>query len=165
MSAEQGLAAGPGQPADVGAYAVELMRLLLHVSPGPIAIRTSRPGRHEVTTEAGTPIAKFTRAPDAALFVRALADLRAQTAAVVDVLAQHRDNGAGCCEQDGQQVPCTTRQLIIAQLGPRVRALEASGGADGRDQRLGLLPRQGSRAAGRPRLGPAVEPPRRVGGT
>lgn len=104
---------------DVGDYLAGLMKTLLRASPGPLVIRRSG-AWHEVAVVGGAPIAKFTRGPDSVLFVRAWADLRVGTAALVEVVAQHRDDGSGCCGHDGQQVPCTTRRLVISQLGPRI---------------------------------------------
>lgn len=115
-----------GDGADVWAYLASLMRTLLRVSPGPFATRRIRGGWHEVSAGGRDAVARFTRPPDAALFVRAVADLRAVTAALLEVLTLHLDDGAGSCRQDGQQVPCTTRRAITDQLGPRITALQTA---------------------------------------
>ena len=124
MSADEEVEYGDG--IDVGDYLAELTKMLLRVSPGPLTIRRSPGSWHQVAAAGGAPVAKFTRVPDAVLFVRALADLRAGTAALIEVLTQHGDDGSGFCGQDGQTVPCTTRRLVLEQLGPRIVALDAA---------------------------------------
>ena len=67
-------------------------------------------------------LATFAREADARLFARGLGDLRSLAAAVVETLGLHRDTGGGLCAQDGQPMPCLTRQVLIAQLGSRAVA-------------------------------------------
>lgn len=122
MSTDEEVEGGDG--VDVGDYLAELMRMLLRVSSGPLTVRRVPGSWHEVAAVGSAPVAKFTRQADAALFVRVVGDLRAETAALVEVLTQHRDDGSGSCGQDGQPVPCTTRRLVLAQLKPRAVALE-----------------------------------------
>jgi hypothetical protein len=106
--------------APVGAYLAELMTCLRQASPGPL--RTSRrpSGSVQVTAASGRrrPVATFTKAGDAAVFVRAVADLRALTGAVCEVLAGHHDAGDHCCSACRQTMPCATVRVITAELGP-----------------------------------------------
>lgn len=111
--------------ADIGGYLAGLMKLVLRASPSPLVIRQQRRGGYAVeAASGGAPVARFTREPDAELFIRALGDLRAQSAALVEVLGQHQDGGTGVCRQDSQPVPCTTRRILAAELGPRAATLE-----------------------------------------
>lgn len=104
----------------VGGYLADLARLTARGSAGPFRLGRADDGGHTVTpTEGRRPLAIFARRPDAELFVRALPDLRAMAAALVETLGLHRDAGGGVCAQDGQQVPCLTRRVLIAQLPPR----------------------------------------------
>lgn len=105
--------------AGVGGYLADLARLTARGSAGPFRLSQVDDGGHAVTAAGGRrPLAIFARQADAEFFVRALSDLRAMAAALVETLGLHRDTGGGVCAQDGQQVPCLTRRVIIAQLPP-----------------------------------------------
>lgn len=108
---------------DVGDYLAGLTELVLRATPGPFVINQPAGDGHTVmATNGRRPLATFTHRGDAELFARAPADLRAAAAALVETLGLHRDAGAGACAQDGQQVPCLTRRILIAQLAPRTAA-------------------------------------------
>ena len=101
----------------VGGYLADLARLTARGSAGPFRLGRADDGGHTVTAAGGRrPLAIFARRADAEFFVRALSDLRALAAALVETLGLHRDGGGGVCAQDGQEVPCSTRRVIVAQL-------------------------------------------------
>jgi hypothetical protein len=109
---------------DIGDYLAELMKVVMRASPGPFSVSRAAGDWYEVSAVTGTarPIAAFARRTDAELFVRALPDLRAGVAALVETVGVHRDAGAGVCAQDGQKVPCLTRRVLIVQLMRRAEA-------------------------------------------
>jgi hypothetical protein len=108
--------------APVGAYLAELMTCLRQASPGPMRTSRRASGSIQVTWAAGQrrrPVATFAKAGDAAVFVRAVADLRALTGAVSEVLAHHHDGGDNRCAACQQSLPCTTVRVITTELQPR----------------------------------------------
>lgn len=112
------------QNLEVGGYLAELMQLVLRATPGPLVVSRAADGGYAVASANGSrPVATFVRQADAELFARALPGLRAETAAVIEALGQHHDDGTGVCAQDGQAVPCTTRRIVITQLLPRAAVL------------------------------------------
>ena len=111
------------QDVPIGNYLAGLMELVLRASTGPFVIEQGTGSWHTVTAERGGPaLATFAQRADAELFARALPDLRAATAALVETLGLHRDAGFGRCAQDGQEVPCLTQRVLTAQLAPRAAA-------------------------------------------
>jgi hypothetical protein len=114
----------PSETLDLGDYFTGLMTVVMRASPGPFSVSRAAGDWYEVSALAGAarPIATFARRTDAELFVRALSDLRAGVAALVETVGVHRDTGAGVCAQDGQKVPCLTRRVLIAQLMPPAEA-------------------------------------------
>lgn len=112
-----------GHEGEVGGYLADLAQVMARASSGPFVIGRSSDGGHTVTAVEGRrPLATFARRVDAELFALALPDLRAAAAALVETLGLHRDTGTGVCAQDGQEMQCLTRRVVIAQLAPRAAA-------------------------------------------
>lgn len=112
-----------GEPdTDLGGFVADLAGLLVRASPGPLEIDRPVRGWSTVVNDRQRVVATFAREADAELFIRALPNLRTAAAALVEMLGLHRDAGGGVCAQDGQALPCRTRQAFSAQLSSRAAA-------------------------------------------
>ena len=105
----------------VGRYLGE-MAAVARATSGRLLVRRTADRRYALTTPSGRPVAPVNRRSDAEVFARDRLDLRALATGVAEVLARHHDDGAGHCAQDGEPVPCTTRQDVGMQLEQRVES-------------------------------------------
>jgi hypothetical protein len=98
------------------------MALVARATPGLLVVRRTGDRRYALSTAHGRPVAVVNRRSDAEVFARDRLDLRALVTGAAEVLARHHDNGHGRCAQDGEPVPCTTRQDLSMQLEQRAAA-------------------------------------------
>lgn len=106
----------------VGAYLAELMTTVVRATPGPLTT-ARRGGSYLVSSTAvRRPLGVFARPADAALFARAVVDLRSMAGVVAELLAGHHDDGRGRCTACGQRSLCWTRRIIDSELLPRASA-------------------------------------------
>jgi hypothetical protein len=108
-----------GHEEQVSRYLGDLMGLVIRASPGLLRIERTPDRRYALTTETGRLVGVINRRFDAEVFSRDRLDLRALVTGVVEVLARHHDDGKGCCAEDGELMPCTTRLDLDRQLWHR----------------------------------------------
>lgn len=105
---------------EVGRYLEDLMLAVARATPGLLSVDRATDGKYTLTSTTGGLVAVVNRKVDADLFARDRLDLRALVTGIAEVIGHHEDDGTGHCVQDGQPVPCITRQDLESHLAQRV---------------------------------------------
>ena len=103
-------------------YLRDLMAMVARATPGLFVIGRTGDRRYALTAQDGRSVAVVNRRSDAEIFARDRLDLRALVTGIAEVLGRHHDDGEGRCSQDGQSLPCDTRQELVRRVVPRGRA-------------------------------------------
>ena len=103
-------------------YLRDLMAMVARATPGRFMIGRIGDRRYALTAQDGRAVAVVNRRSDAEVFARDRLDLRALVSGTAEVLGRHHDDGEGRCSQDGQPLPCDTRQELVRRAMPTGRA-------------------------------------------